>query len=124
MPKGDLCGQDAGFLKKRHKECGRKHNEGIAQITALGRTAVLSYAGFDEFAAKAGIIARDAFITPDKLRLLYAAAWESAKVTCPSKPSGRRVANKLRRCCLTYIPNSSKVARPLTFSPAFLLSKA
>jgi hypothetical protein len=78
MPKCDLCGQDAGFLKQRHKECERRHTEGITQITALGKAAALSGAGLDEFAAKAGLIARDALITPDQLRRVYAAAWESA----------------------------------------------
>ena len=78
MPKCDLCGLDAGFLRKRHKECERKHDEGISEIAALGKTAALSGSGFPEFGAKAEAIARDSFIAPDKLRLVYAAAWDNA----------------------------------------------
>jgi len=78
MPKCDLCGQDAGFLRKRHKECERRHDEGISEIAALGKAAALSGTGFTEFAVKAEAIAADSFIYPEQLRLVYVAAWDNA----------------------------------------------
>lgn len=78
MPKCELCGQDAGFLRKRHKECERKRDEGISGIAALGKDAALSGTGFPDLEAKAEAIARDSFITPEKLRLVYIAAWDNA----------------------------------------------
>jgi len=78
MPKCDHCGQDAGFLRKRHKECERRHDEGITEIAALGKAAALSGAGFDDFGTKAEGIASQSFISPEKLRLVYVAAWDNA----------------------------------------------
>ena len=78
MPKCDLCGQDAGFLRKHHKECERKHDEGISGIASLGKAAALSGTGFPAFAARAEEIASSSFIARDKLRLIYVAAWDNA----------------------------------------------
>jgi hypothetical protein len=78
MSKCELCGLDAGFLSKRHKECQAKYNAGVARITEMGRRAALEAGDLDDFQATSALIAKDSFIDEGTLRSLVIASWGKA----------------------------------------------
>lgn len=78
MAKCDLCGQDAGMLRKRHKECDARHSEGIAAIAALARDAALAKMPVETLPDKARQIADSSFISQGSLPSIYATGFESA----------------------------------------------
>lgn len=78
MGKCDLCGQDAGMLRKRHKECESRHNEGIASIIAVARDAALGKSSVDTLPDQAKHISDGAFISQDSVMGLYATGFERA----------------------------------------------
>jgi hypothetical protein len=80
MSKCDLCGQDAGFLRKRHKQCEEKHDSAISEIALLGKATALSGGGFSNLVSRAERIAGNSFIDDNKLRKIYIAAWENAVI--------------------------------------------
>jgi len=81
MPKCDLCGQDAGFLRKRHKECQAKLDAGSAKIKDLAADAALKGAPPDSFAPQLRAVASESFISTDEIPTLLAAGYESAVAT-------------------------------------------
>lgn len=78
MAKCEFCGNDAGLLRNRHRECEQRHEQGVESILAEGRLAALSPQEIDEFSARSNEIAGRSFIDPGQLRYLRANAWEVA----------------------------------------------
>jgi len=78
MPKCDLCGQDAGFLRKRHKECQAKLDAGTASIKALAADAAPKGAPLDSFHSQVRQVASESFISADDIPALLAAGYETA----------------------------------------------
>lgn len=78
MGRCDLCGQDAGMLRKRHKECESRHNEGIASIIAFACDAALGKSSVDALPDQAKHISDGAFISQDSIAGLYATGFERA----------------------------------------------
>ena len=78
MPKCDLCGQDAGFLRKRHKECQARFDAGSATIKNLASEAALQGAPPDSFIAQIRQVASDSFVPADQVPALLAAGYELA----------------------------------------------
>jgi hypothetical protein len=78
MSKCDLCGQDAGILRKRHKECESRHAEGVANIIALACDAALAKITVDALPGRAKQMADNASISQANLTGLYANGFERA----------------------------------------------
>jgi hypothetical protein len=78
MGKCDLCGQDAGILRKRHKECEDAYNAGRAESVALvAKTALLS-AEVPSLPRHLSEIAQRSFIKPAEQRALLVEGWRKA----------------------------------------------
>ena len=78
MAKCDLCGQDAGLLRKRHKECEARLQEGSAKIAALAREAALAWRLPESFQSEATQIASESFISGFQLYELFVTGFEQA----------------------------------------------
>ena len=78
MSKCDLCGQDAGFLRKRHKECDNRYREGTLKITSLARDAALAQLALDSLRLQSREIAEAAYIQDAQLSLLFVKGFEQA----------------------------------------------
>ncbi len=78
MSKCDLCGQDAGFLRKRHKECDARYKEGTNNITSLAREAALAKFPLDTFRSQSKEIAKVSYIQSAELSSLYVSGFEQA----------------------------------------------
>lgn len=71
------CGREAGFLRKKHPECEKKHFEGRSQIYHMAEDAILK-SDVDLKALKEQIyqVAADSFVDPTLLQKLLGEAWE------------------------------------------------
>jgi hypothetical protein len=78
MPKCDLCGLDAGFLRKRHKECQAKLDAGSATIKTLAADAAPRGVPPDSFISQVHEIASESFLSTDDIPALLAAGYETA----------------------------------------------
>jgi hypothetical protein len=78
MSKCDLCGQEAGMFRKRHKECESRRAEGIANIIEFASDAALAKLTVDALPDKARQIADDAFIPQAAITGLYVTGFERA----------------------------------------------
>lgn len=72
------CGKPAGFLRKMHKECKQKHQQGESDIVSL--VSKLGSAGGDltNFEDSIKQIAFTSFVNADALKSLVASGWEKA----------------------------------------------
>ncbi|NLB54474.1 MAG: hypothetical protein GX811_01675 [Lentisphaerae bacterium] len=72
------CGKPAGLLKKSHRECVRKYEQGKSKIVSM--IARTGSKGGDLDALKSSIdnIAKTSLIDPAKLKSLIVAGWEQA----------------------------------------------
>jgi hypothetical protein len=78
MSKCDLCGQDAGFLRKRHKECDARYKGGTLKISALAQEAALAKLSLDSLRLQTYEIAKASFIPDTQLSSLYVIGFEQA----------------------------------------------
>jgi hypothetical protein len=72
------CGQSAGFLRSKHKECEEKYHKGWADMTELARNAVIGKVGLDTIYTKLSDIAKINYMSEDKIRLALTNGWENA----------------------------------------------
>ena len=72
------CGQTAGFLRSKHKECEQKYNKGWTDMTSLAKEAILGNFELDNIEKKMTEIANCHYITNDKIRLALTSGWERA----------------------------------------------
>jgi hypothetical protein len=78
MAKCDLCGQDAGFLRKRHKECEEAYQVGRAEAVALVAQTALQPSEDASFPQHLAEIAQRSFIKPAEQRSLLVEGWQHA----------------------------------------------
>jgi hypothetical protein len=78
MSKCDLCGQDAGFLRKRHKECDARYKEGTLKISVLAQEAALAKLPLDSLRSQTTEIAKTSYIQDTQLSSLYVTGFEQA----------------------------------------------
>ncbi|MGC8970992.1 MAG: hypothetical protein ACP5K2_02160 [bacterium] len=69
-----FCGKPAGFLRKEHKECKEKHNQGVFLVTSMIAFSLTSNVEKDEILK----IANDSFINETELKDIILNAWEKA----------------------------------------------
>ena len=81
MAKCELCGLEAGFLRKRHKECQEKHDAAKTAIEAEASRLAITGGELADFSVRAASSAQAAFIDQAALRALLIGAWEIAVTT-------------------------------------------
>jgi hypothetical protein len=78
MGKCEFCGEEAGVLRKRHRECQDKHEEGTKRIVAIAQDAITSRRDLTPVEESLLAISRACFVGPTSLRELLVQAWEKA----------------------------------------------
>jgi hypothetical protein len=78
MGKCIYCGEPAGFLKKVHKECAAKHEEGKNKMVALVRDTILDKGEYASLYNKLSGIAEESFIPADNIKRFLIRGWGSA----------------------------------------------
>ena len=78
MGKCDLCGQSAGLLRGRHKECQAKHDAGLRDLREVASQRIASGDRLESLPDDLEKIARPAFITDTQIRNAVVAVWEQA----------------------------------------------
>lgn len=78
MSKCEFCGQEAGFLRKKHKECQEKHDAGVKEILEAVRNAITTANDFKPLDENVHKIAKTSFISDDALQPLLIQAWGSS----------------------------------------------
>lgn len=78
MAKCDLCGQDAGFLRKRHKECEARLQAGRSDIVALVGQSVLTAPDIPALRTRMADIGQRSFLTPEDQTQLVIEGWQRA----------------------------------------------
>jgi hypothetical protein len=71
------CGQPAGFLRNKHRECTEKHNQGWKTMIAMAQKAILSGTAEgleDDLAA----VAEKSFIPQQQVKEALLAGWDKA----------------------------------------------
>jgi len=81
MAKCDLCGQDAGLLRKRHRDCEKRLEAGKAETTALVAQSALAPQDLPAFQSKLSEIAARSFIKPEDQEPLLIEGWQNAVQT-------------------------------------------
>lgn len=71
MGKCMYCGEDAGLLRKVHKECETLHSQGQERIIERAATASLDPDKLEGFAAEADELASRSYISPEELKGLF-----------------------------------------------------
>lgn len=75
------CGKPAGFLRKKHRECAEKHDQGWASMIGLAKAAALGESPgspLDSLFSRMSEIAQASFITSEQMKEALIAGWEQA----------------------------------------------
>ena len=72
------CGQKAGLLRSKHRECEEKYNKGWDEMIDIARDAVIGHISSDNIEAKLLNLAINHFVSKDKIRLALTSGWEKA----------------------------------------------
>jgi hypothetical protein len=78
MAKCDLCGQEAGLLRKRHKECEARLQSGKSEIVALVARSALSPLDAPSLQAQVAEIGERSFLTQSGQKTLVIEGWSRA----------------------------------------------
>jgi len=78
MSKCEFCGEEAGILRKRHKECQDKHDRGIEEIKSLTAEAAVGHQELASVKERAARLASESFIPDSELPSLTIQGWEHA----------------------------------------------
>ena len=78
MAKCDLCGQEAGLLRKRHKECEATLQTGKSEIVALVAQSVLASPDLPSLQVRLAEIGQRSFLTQADQKHLIIEAWQKA----------------------------------------------
>jgi hypothetical protein len=73
-----FCGKAAGFLKKSHKECKQRHEQGKSEIIFLIGKAGSQGSDLKHLETSIEQVARDSYIDKQDLNALVVAGWEKA----------------------------------------------
>lgn len=69
-----FCGKPAGFLRKEHRECREKYNQGVSSISSMIASSLTSNVEREEILK----IASDSFINETELKDIILTAWDKA----------------------------------------------
>ena len=78
MGKCDLCGEEAGFLRKRHKECEVRLSAGKGETVALVAESVLAPLDLPTLHGELAGIAQRSFLSEAEQKLLIIEGWQKA----------------------------------------------
>lgn len=78
MGKCKYCGEKAGFFKGTHKECKKKHLQGIVEIETTIVDAFQKSKSTDNLLEKAKRISKESYIDDDLLKKTLRSAWIKA----------------------------------------------
>ncbi|MGI6113878.1 MAG: hypothetical protein ACOYEJ_07120 [Mahellales bacterium] len=70
------CGQPAGFLKKRHKECELAHSKGINEIYSVIESCISDNSNIDDILKKTQDIAKSSYISESEFPVVVKRGWE------------------------------------------------
>ena len=76
MGKCTYCGNPAGFLKKHHKVCKEKYDNGLQKMLSLAQEAVVSGQGLQSLQGQLSDIAEGSFVEKDRVQETLINAWE------------------------------------------------
>jgi len=71
------CGQKAGFLKSKHKECEDKYKNGKSEIIKLVESAIAETSDFNKLKSDIEKISNESFIKQEELEGLYVAGFDN-----------------------------------------------
>lgn len=72
------CGESAGFLRRKHKKCGQKHEQGKSEVISLVSQVNYEDIDFGRLERSIKEIAQNSFIDSGLLIKLVVSGWESA----------------------------------------------
>lgn len=72
------CGQDAGMLRKYHKECKEKHESGLAQIAEKAANGAIQATNLEALETQLNTISQASFIPPELRKKELIKAFERA----------------------------------------------
>jgi hypothetical protein len=78
MPKCELCGQEAWFFRKRHKECQEKYESGSQSILDIAQNAILDKRDLGSIDIEIHEIAQSSFLDALSIKSLLVEAWENS----------------------------------------------
>ena len=78
MAKCEFCGQEAGFLRKNHKECQDKYDDGKHKIVGIAQNAMYTQTNFAPVSEEVHTTAKNSFIGESELKSLLVTAWENS----------------------------------------------
>lgn len=100
MAKCEYCGENAGFLKTKHKECEEKYLKGKEQLLQIAKTLIFGtaddYIGIDTKMTK---IVEEAYIKTDEFKPILANAFDFAieeKLEQSEKPLTREEEEQIK----------------------------
>lgn len=72
------CGNSAGFLRKTHKDCKQKHEQGRSEIVSLVGKVGAEGGDLKQLESSIARVASTSFIDTESLKPLVASGWEKA----------------------------------------------
>jgi hypothetical protein len=72
------CSKSAGFLRKTHKECKQKHDQGKSEIVSLVSKVGSEGGDLKHLESSIEQVAANSFVDSESLRALVASGWEKA----------------------------------------------
>jgi len=78
MAKCDLCGEEAGLLRKRHKDCDEKHQAGRTESIGLVEKSALLPPDVPALHLQLAAIAERAFMKPGEDKSIIVEGWQKA----------------------------------------------
>jgi len=103
------CGQKAGFLKSKHKECEDKYKNGKSEIIKLVESAIAETSDFNKLKSDIEKISNESFIKQEELEGLYVAGFDMPALIT------------FLKCFLMMISYRRKKKRELEFLEIFLI---
>ena len=78
MAKCSFCGEPAGFLRKKHKECQAKHDNGWSRMLDVAADSVVGKAPRERLESRLRDIAACSYIPSSRIRDAMVRGWEKA----------------------------------------------
>ena len=72
------CGKPVGFLKKKHSDCDRLHQNGWKMMIETVKKSVMSGEGFNSLLHQLNSLAKKCYICKDKIRDALIKGWSNA----------------------------------------------
>lgn len=85
------CGQGAGLLRFKHKECEKKHISGLEQISSLIRNTVINRVKLEKIDTEVKAIAKRCFVTYPEIHQRYKMAYKIRSKIVISNPEFNNV---------------------------------